>query len=365
MATEFARTTAQLDAIESALATLDGMVPHHHERLAAEATQLDTLHTALSTDLAKQFAKFQRRCHEIDPVTNKTVYGEAMQTKVKEQFKRYEALLERTVALQTGPMDVALKHVQIAQQAANAEARRAAEAARVAAAKAQEDAAQQQAAEAAEQARRQQEEQAWLAALGQEAAKTKEQKKRQKEEQRVAAAQAWAEARQEDDALMQSVAPGLPGAEAGLAQLRQACGGEAAKPYKEAVAALAMYMGNIIAHPEEAAYKRVREANVHFATKVGAYEGGVPCLLAAGFRVQREEIDVTANASGAGQGHEKVDEEEAATGAEATTTMPGGRVFCIEEPDIGGEQKKWTEWYDTVKGVRDRLQEEATRVKRL
>jgi len=106
-------------------------------------------------------------------------------------------------------------------------------------------------------------------------------------------------------------------------------------------------VGNVISNPEEAAYKRVRLQGVHYKTKLGAFgPGGMHCLVAAGFQVQREE-------------------EEEEGGEEGGIVLPGARVLVMVEPDMMVKQAEWTAWYDACKGVRDRLQEEVTRVRRL
>jgi hypothetical protein len=137
-------------------------------------------------------------------------------------------------------------------------------------------------------------------------------------------------------------------------------------------------VGNVISNPEEAAYKRVRLQGVHYKTKLGAFgPGGMHCLVAAGFQVQREEEEEGKEGgggegrtpSGAGQGEGVVvgegEEEEEEGGEEGGIVLPGARVLVMVEPDMMVKQAEWTAWYDACKGVRDRLQEEVTRVRRL
>lgn len=51
--------------------------------LAKEGPVLDGVQDALGTELAQSMARFQQRCVHVDPVTNKTVYGENMKKKVR------------------------------------------------------------------------------------------------------------------------------------------------------------------------------------------------------------------------------------------------------------------------------------------
>lgn len=122
--------------------------------------------------------------------------------------------------------------------------------------------------------------------------------------------------------------------------------------YKDSVGALALYVGNVLARPEEAAFKRIREANPLFQQKVGSHRGGVEALLAAGFSPQREETQMPS------EGEEE--EETAGPGVSPEQVAAAyQRVFVMREPEV--TDPAWTAWYDRAKAVRDRLQEEARR----
>lgn len=118
--------------------------------------------------------------------------------------------------------------------------------------------------------------------------------------------------------------------------------------YKEAVGALALYVGNVLSHPEEAAYKRIREGNPLFRQKVGAFPGGIEALVAAGFAPLREQVQAQAQDGG---------EELSLEPGRVAEAYP--RVWVMHEPEV--TDAAWTAWYDRVKAVRDRLQEEAAR----
>jgi hypothetical protein len=122
-------------------------------------------------------------------------------------------------------------------------------------------------------------------------------------------------------------------------------------------------VANVLSHPEEAAYKRIREGNAIFKQKVGGFKGGVEALVAAGFMPQREERPPPPP-----QGH--VTGGEGAEGGEGPPPpppplLPGQvaqayqRVFVMHEPEV--TDAAWTAWYDRIKAVRDRLQAEAGR----
>jgi len=215
---------------------MEALAPDHPHALATEADTLENLHTELTTFMSQTFAKLQKRCQDVDPITQKPIYGEAQQKKVTEAYKLYTSLLSRTVALRAGPMDTARRHAEAARKAAEAQAKQAQTEAAAAQVRQRDEAANaQQEAQAAE-ARRVALEAKQRAALSSDAARARENKKREREQREEAAARKWAEARGQDVALMASIPKGVVGAEAGLALLKEACGGETSKPYKEAVA---------------------------------------------------------------------------------------------------------------------------------
>lgn len=206
------------------------------EALASEAGALEELHSDLTTSLSRTFAKLRKRCQEVDPITQKTLYGDAMKARVAEAFSRYSSLLQRVVELKNGPMEKACHDADNVRLAAESQARLAREEAAAARERQQEEAAQAQAAANAAETRRLEMEANQRALLHREAALAREKKKKERDEREQAADHAWAEARAEDAALIDSILPGARGAEEALINLRNACGGEATKAYKEAVA---------------------------------------------------------------------------------------------------------------------------------
>ncbi|KAM3572650.1 hypothetical protein VYU27_005337 [Nannochloropsis oceanica] len=349
---EFRHTVEKLDAIDAKLTAIEALAPDQPSALASEADALENLHTELTTSMSQTFAKLQKRCQDVDPITQKPIYGETQQKKVTEAYKLYTALLSRVVALRAGPMDMACRQAEAARKAEEMQGEKAQEEAATAQARQQEEVAKaQQEAQAAE-ARRLAFEANQRAALSSDAARAREDKKRMRKQNEEAAARKWAEARAEDVALVASIPKGVVGAEAGLSLLRGVCGGEATKSYKEAVAALALYVGNVISNPEEATYKRVRLQGVHYRTKVGVHgPGGMRCLVAAGFQMQREEEEEGKDGgreggarrpSGTGQGSTVIGGDEEEEEKEGGIVLPGARVLVMIEPDMMERQAEWT-----------------------
>jgi hypothetical protein len=68
---------------------------------------------------------------------------------------------------------------------------------------------------------------------------------------------------------------------AALITLRSSCGslGE----FVAATRTLLVFVGNVVTHPGEAKYRRVRLANAAFQSKLGRHAGGVAAMEAFGF----------------------------------------------------------------------------------
>ena len=50
---------------------------------------------------------------------------------------------------------------------------------------------------------------------------------------------------------------------------------------------LLLFVGNVLAHPDDPKYKRVKASNSRYQNAVGSKQGGPSCMLALGFRLQR------------------------------------------------------------------------------
>jgi thioredoxin 1 len=81
------------------------------------------------------------------------------------------------------------------------------------------------------------------------------------------------------DAMAQRVAESL-------GVLRRAC---TLPEFGAAVRSLLIFVGNVVTHPTEARYRRVRIANAAFATSLGSRPGGVDALCAFGFERGRDD----------------------------------------------------------------------------
>ena len=95
--------------------------------------------------------------------------------------------------------------------------------------------------------------------------------------------------------------------------------------YTAALNALHMLFSQIVSHPEEVNFRRVRRDHAQFHKDIGQYAGGRELLIAAGFRLGA--VDDVA-------------------------------CFISTEPDIEKEMDAWSEWFDLLKATLEILEQE-------
>lgn len=185
--------------------------------------------------------------------------------------------------------------------------------------------AQQQLQE--EEKRRQQEElaraqqEAELSRRAQEARAAREQAEQralqQEEERRM-------EQERIDREWMDSIKHGPEGVKEQLRILKEATATESGA-YSTAVSALHTLFSQIVAHPEEVNFRRVRKNHPKFHQDIGRHDGGREVLIAAGFRLG------------------------------AIDDVP---CFISTEPNIETQMDEWSEWFDLLKATLEVLEQE-------
>ena len=94
---------------------------------------------------------------------------------------------------------------------------------------------------------------------------------------------------------------------------------------KAAINALHMLFSQIVSHPEEPNFRRIRRDHPRFQEDVGRHPGGKEILIAAGFRLG--SID----------------------------DVPS---YISTEPDLETDMDAWTEWFDLLKSTREIIEEQ-------
>lgn len=178
---------------------------------------------------------------------------------------------------------------------------------------------QQEEEEAAELRRKQEEQE--VARLAQESrvARHQEEQARQESEQRQRE-----EEQRRDREWMASITKGTEGVKEQLAVLRETTNSDK-ESQSTAFNALHTLFSQIVAHPEEKNFRRVRRDHPKFNEDIGRHKGGREVLIAAGFRLG------------------------------AIDEVP---CFISTEPNIEKDMDGWSAWFDLLKGTLEAVEEE-------
>lgn len=170
----------------------------------------------------------------------------------------------------------------------------------------------------------QEREEAELARRAREARAARQELERRAQEE---AARVRDEAERFDREWMDSITKGPDGVREQLNKLRAsttaASSGDDA--YQTALTALHTLFSQIVSHPEEVKFRRVRRDHPRFWKEIGQHAGGKELLIAAGFRLG---------------------------------TIDDVPCFISTEPDIEKEMDAWSEWFGLLKATLELLDKE-------
>ena len=100
--------------------------------------------------------------------------------------------------------------------------------------------------------------------------------------------------------------------------------GPSARDARDAVQAVHLLCANVVAHPDEPRFRRIRLVNPHFQATLARHAGGLEALLALGF-IEREDVE-----------------------------PDDPSVYLIlDEPELEADLDGWSRWYDALKTARD------------
>ena len=148
--------------------------------------------------------------------------------------------------------------------------------------------------------------------------------RREEEEERVER-----EAREADRAFVRSVPKGPEGVRAQIIAIREGCqleeGRKAAGTFDKAIGALHTIFSQILSHPDEVKFRRIRRDHPQFLQDIGRHPGGKEVLVAAGFKLE---------------------------------TVDGVPCFFSREPDVERDMDGWSSWFDGLKQTLEVIEEQ-------
>lgn len=148
--------------------------------------------------------------------------------------------------------------------------------------------------------------------------------RRQRQDAEARAIQTAIEA---DRAFVASVKKGPDGIRENLDKLKKSCAidNDNSKEHIQAITALHTIFTQIVSHPEEIKFRRIRRDHPQFLKDIGKHDGGKEVLVAAGFKIEMVE---------------------------------GVSCLFTKEPDIEHDMDSWSKWYNLLKQTLEILEEE-------
>jgi hypothetical protein len=288
--------------------------------IAEVLSQLQTIQTSIE-ELQSKMSRFRKRLAEKDPVTGNPRYGANAAARVGTLLGKYDQLVQAMALLDDSSVvqDLQQTVAEIEAEKRNhleEEQRRKLEA-EEALCKEQEDQQRQmqQQLDEEEQTRRHE-----LLELNRRAHESRQHRHQASEEER----RVREERQRRDHEWMAGITKSPDGVTQELAKLREATKNDA-EARMTAVAALHTLFSQIVSHPEEANFRRVRRDHLKFQSDIGRHDGGQEVLIAAGFRLG------------------------------AIDDVP---CFISTEPNIENDMDGWSEWFNLLKAALDIIEQE-------
>mmetsp|Transcript_24340 Transcript_24340/g.36104 ORF Transcript_24340/g.36104 Transcript_24340/m.36104 type:complete len:344 (-) Transcript_24340:37-1068(-) len=285
-------------------------------------TLLQTIRSSLEGELKTKIEKFRRRLAEKDPITGAPRYGTKTAERVRALSELYDQLVAAIELLGDTEENLNTKAKKI-----ETEKQRSIKGKELIA---REQAQKDQQRKEEEELKRKQEEAAHEEALQKERlelnrrAEESRRSRQQAEQLRIEEdRRARDERLRRDQEWMAGIPKGLDGVRMQLKKLREAA--PDASSLLTALTSLHTLFSQIVSHPEEPKFRRVREDHPQFNADIGKHDGGKEILIAAGFRLG------------------------------AIDDIP---CFISTEPSLENDMDGWSHWFDLLKETQNLIEQE-------
>jgi hypothetical protein len=274
-------------------------------------------------------SRLEKRRVESDPVTGRPRFGEQTLARVNAVLRRHRRLCDNLALMAEGAddnpdppadeKDSVIGSIRRAARLEEAEVRRREEIERELRQREEHEHLERERLRGEEERRKQEE-------VSREEVRVRAEQVRQAEEARLAAQRVREEAEQADRLWARSVGKGMDAVREQLSILLESTASDDdPKTRQTAIGALYKLFTQIVAHPEEPNYRRIRRDHAQFNADIGRHKGGKEVLIAAGFEL----------------------------GA-----INGVPCFLSNEPNIETDMDGWATWFDLLKGTLALLEEQ-------
>jgi hypothetical protein len=289
--------------------------------------QVKSLQASLG-ELQPKMDKFRQRLSQKDPVTGNPRYGEATAVRVHQLLKQFDEMaqamsfLDNSDVLET--MEQVVSRQEAAQKLAEEEEERRKHERKQILKDEQENQEQRLRQEQAEAEANRQHELLELNRRAEESRQARQlaeqarlDQERRERENRERADREW----------MAGITKGPEGVKEEMRKLREATQDDC-EAQTTALTSLHTLFSQIVSHPEEIIYRRVRRDHPKFNQDIGRHAGGKELLIAAGFRLG------------------------------AIDDVP---CFLSTEPNIETDMDGWSDWFNLLRATLDIIQEEVAK----
>ncbi|KAG7363636.1 PUB domain containing protein [Nitzschia inconspicua] len=168
--------------------------------------------------------------------------------------------------------------------------------------------------------------------------------------------------RQAEQRYLDSIKKGVDGVQHYVNVIKESTSNDLAAQ-KKAFQSLFTLFDQILKHPEETNFRKIRKNHPVFHQDIGRHKGGIELLIAAGFRPKllpdvsthtQNDID-----------HDNDDDNNGSTTATTTPSTDSSMdavpmIACLisKEPNLETDMDGWSQWYDLKKATLEILQKE-------